>query len=899
MKNFWSRLAVELGRRAGLVAAVGLILTGVLGYGVTRLDFATGQDSYLNKDDKVYKDSVAFQDLFGGQAMLSVLRTEEGTDVADLMSAENQAVFQDISTQIGGSEETDTGGVPNVFAVVTPLTALQLSDTLIQKTPDGEQASPDDPTSSIAGGALAFAAGIAGEGPADLPEVPGTPEATARTEDTLATAGRLDAIDPEDRTLENPDWIEFLLRDNQGEIRKALRPFFPDEQTAQIVTRLGGNLSIEDDVAAAEEVTNIIDAATVGDDAEMTGLETSTTVGAATLLSDINDYLKGGLLSLGAIAIGVMVIVLLLLFQVRWRLLPLGVIIIGVTWGFGLAGYLGIPLSLVTISGLPVMLGVGIDYAIQMHARIEEEVIIARVAHPIQEASRSLGPALLVVTVDAVLAFAALKFARVPMIRDFGTLLIVGIIVICLCSIFLPIAFLGMREFRSPTKGRDFREGALGKLTVKLGSLPKWTAVPFALASIVIFVGGVAVEGSINIKADPVEWVNQESTTIKKIRTIQDQTGSSSDLGIFVQSDEGVFDQGTITYVHTLAGCALGTFPDQGDSPYTKANCRENYIPEQFVEVDGERQEALLTASSIVTTLSYILEIPGATPLAPRAEDVKAAWDNAPPDIQRATATEDGQDLNLLFRTGYSSLDDGKEVVTAFDDNANPPEGTTAAPSGLAVVGIGLLDNIEANRATLTYLAIGFVGLFLMVRLRSIIRSLLSLVPVLIATGLASLVAFGAGLELSPMTAVGGPLVVAICTEFTSLILLRFVEERQRGFGPQQAADVAAARTGRAFIVSALTGVVGVGVIATSSLPLLRDFGLIVALNVVVALLSALVILPPMLVWADQEGREWVSHRLVDEEDLAKTRGGRSLEDAPEGGDPEGPGTDRTPAGQT
>ena len=31
------------------------------------------------------------------------------------------------------------------------------------------------------------------------------------------------------------------------------------------------------------------------------------------------------------------------------------------------------------------------------------------------------------------------------------------------------------------------------------------------------------------------------------------------------------------------------------------------------------------------------------------------------------------------------------------------------------------------------------------------------------------------------MTAVGGPLVVAACTEFTSLILLRFVEERRRG----------------------------------------------------------------------------------------------------------------------
>ena len=78
----------------------------------------------------------------------------------------------------------------------------------------------------------------------------------------------------------------------------------------------------------------------------------------------------------------------------------------------------------------------------------------------------------------------------------------------------------------------------------------------------------------------------------------------------------------------------------------------------------------------------------------------------------------------------------------------------------------------------LTYLAILFVGLFLAVRLRSLIRSLLSLVPVLIAVGAVTPCGFALGLKLSPLTAVAGPLVVAVCTEFTSLILLRFVEER-------------------------------------------------------------------------------------------------------------------------
>src|SRR5205085_8238487 len=153
------------------------------------------------------------------------------------------------------------------------------------------------------------------------------------------------------------------------------------------------------------------------------------------------------------------------------------------------------------------------------------------------------------------------------------------------------------------------------------------------------------------------------------------------------------------------------------------------------------------------------------------------------------------------------------------------------------------------------------VFLFLAVRLRSIIRSLLSLVPVLRAVAISSLVAWAFRIELSPMTAVGGPLVIAACTEFTSLILLRYVEERRRGYEPREAIDVAASRTGRAFVVSALTAIAGVAVLSFSSLPLLRDFGRIVAMNVAVALLSALVVLPPLLVWADK--RNWVSRGLV------------------------------------
>jgi predicted RND superfamily exporter protein len=486
------------------------------------------------------------------------------------------------------------------------------------------------------------------------------------------------------------------------------------------------------------------------------------------------------------------------------------------------------------------------DYAIQMHARVEEEVVIDRAHHPIQETARSLGPALLVVTFDAVFAMAALRFAEVPMIRAFGLLLAIGVAVVCFASILLPLAALGAREYRSPTKRKDYREGRISRLVVALGSLPTWLAPAFAVASLFIFLGGLSVEERLTLETDVLAWVNQDSQGIKDFRTVEAETGSSAELGLFVTSDQtDVFSQEIVDFTW-------------------------DYAEEQL----QQHPEALLSASSLVTTIGYATEVPGTTSLAPRAVDVRAGYELAPREIQLSTiAPPDGDDpngtANLIYRYGPSSLEERQVVVREIEADTDPPPGITAIPSGLAIVGVALLESLEANRILLTYLAIGFIGIFLAIRLRSVVRSILSLVPVIIAVGGTSLVAFAFGLRLSPMTAVGGPLVAAACTEFTSLMLLRYLEERRRGLWPRQASDVASARTGRAFVVSALTTMTGVGVIATSSLPLLRDFGIIVAMNVAVALLAALIVLPPLLVWADNRG--WVSRGQIPDEILRAT----------------------------
>jgi len=123
MQRFWSYIAVQLGKHAIWVTVIGLLVTIGLGLGITQLDFATGQDSYLNTNEQVYKDNVVYQRLFGGQAMLTVIRMDAGHTVDELFTGDGAEQFQHFSDTLKRSGKVE--------AVVSPLTILRFSDSLL------------------------------------------------------------------------------------------------------------------------------------------------------------------------------------------------------------------------------------------------------------------------------------------------------------------------------------------------------------------------------------------------------------------------------------------------------------------------------------------------------------------------------------------------------------------------------------------------------------------------------------------------------------------------------------------------------------------------------------------------------------------------------------------------
>ncbi len=714
MESFWRSAGVQLGKHWKIVMAVVIAITVVLGIGATRIEFATGQDSYLNPESQIALDNVEFQENFGGETVIMLFTGNDGIDISDLYSGANLDELRRLNVELAE--------IDNVFSVITPLTSLMYSDAL-----------------------------LSGAGQAALLAAPARDEAgaAARGANITMSLARRGEIPTEERFLDdavggvepNPEYVELLIFDNTGfenvdgvpqppaddarGIRLSLASTFPNQQTAVGGIVLDGNLSLDAQSAATEELLVILETAS------FEGFDFTVT-GSPVYLKEINDYLQGGMLTLGAAAILVMMVVLAVMFRVRWRLLPLLAVLVGVVWTFSILGLIGLDLSLVTISGLPILIGLGIDFAIQIHNRVEEEVVLDQAEHPIAETVANLAPPLIAAALAGVVAFMALQLSLVPMIRDFGMLLAIGIVVLVAVGIVLPASILGIREWTVPTERRG--ASLVERIVVKLGGLPTKAGLGLLILSLFLFVGGVLVEGQMKIESDPIKWINQDSEVVEDVEELETATGFSTTLGVVVKANN-VFDQDVIDLIHEFT-------------------------------VDAEQRDLVVSSSSYVNTMAKIIQIPGATVLPPTEEDIVGAAADAAsrtPAIARALAFPPPPDplppdyvptdyaptaAQLNLRIAEAGLEERAVLVDELKADLDAridaleleadsillvdlPAGqapVSATPAGLATVGVGLLENLSSNRAELTYFALALAGLFLVLRFRSLSRALLALV---------------------------------------------------------------------------------------------------------------------------------------------------------------------------
>ena len=164
-----------------------------------------------------------------------------------------------------------------------------------------------------------------------------------------------------------------------------------------------------------------------------------------------------------------------------------------------------------------------------------------------------------------------------------------------------------------------------------------------------------------------------------------------------------------------------------------------------------------------------------------------------------------------------------------------------------------LYDALSTGRSKMTLIGVGFIflALFLLFRF-SVLKAFMAILPIGLIIAWSSGLMYLSGIKYNPLTATMGALILAIGVEYTILLMMRYYEERGKGARPREAMSTAMTKIGRAIIASGLTDIAGfAALLAAGGFLMLRDFGMLTVINVFLALVSTLVVLPSLIVWVD------------------------------------------------
>ncbi|MHB8376242.1 MAG: efflux RND transporter permease subunit [Dehalococcoidia bacterium] len=796
-------------RRPALLVVLAVVAAAALAFGIPRLKFESSQDALLDPSSQIARDNARYQRQFGGDPMLVLFEAPAGQPgIRQLFSPANRAAMRRVEQRLLATGKYQS--------VVTPLTVLEFARTTFEQRLVTQ---PRKLQRDLAGAAARARAESAARGDAaaqqDAAAAAAEKQVTGAFNARFGADAQRFAAAGSDHSFDNPKFLDLILFDAGGKIRPELAGVFPDERHALMVVRMLGNLSFDEGSRVAADVVRQVKA-------ERFDGVTARVTGPPLLVKEINDKMRSSLVLMAAFAVAIMVVVLFAIFRARWRLLSLPAVLVGCVSAFGLMGFVGIPLTIVTISGLPILIGLGVDFAIQLHSRIEDETYrLESAERGIEAAFTGVGPALLLALVAACIGFLVLHLASVPMIRDFGSMLAVGGVIVFLMSVVLVSGVLYLRERtrlgpRDEARARFEVERLVGGLTARtVGRL-----APIALVALVVALGGLYMGRQIPTQTDPEKFVPSDSAVLQDLHYVRDVTGSTDELDLLVEARRGthITDQDVLGWMLAFEQRQMRDHPE------------------------------LRQSNSLASFTRSV------TDEAPTTASAEAVLASAPPALRAQVVSPDGRTGAIVFAIGgNSTLDERKALTRAILNDAHPPAGVTVAPAGIAVVGTATVDAISHNRDLMSFVALAAILLTLLIAFRNPVKAVAPMLPVVLALGASAMLLYFSGIEYSPLTSISGPLIIAMGTEFNVLLMARYFEERAHGLAPREAMSKASLRIGRAITASGLTVMGGFAVLAFSDFPLLDNFGKVTALNIGLSLLSTLILLPPLLVWADED----------------------------------------------
>ena len=498
MEGIWTRIGQVVARRTVVVLVLVLVVTAVLAGGLSRLDFATGQDSYIDKDSTEAQDNRRYQD--------ALRRREHGRAV-------HRAGRRHGRRPVHPGEPRPLRAARRLSCTIRAAGSRRSSrrSPLLRWTQD---LITSRRRHRILTGAIDPRARSGGGSP---------PPAGRCGTDVGALGGRRRAVVRQPRMAALPAVRQRrLLSSADGEVVAPAGRRARDPQTAAARSsltrttrrdRVRGQRHLDELATGSRSVKDAV----AGQDVRGRRRDRHR---HADLPHRHQRLSAGGMLTLGLIAVAVMLIVLAIAFRVRWRLLPMLAVLVGIVWGFGAVRLHrhrtcrssrspGCRSSSVSASSSRSRCTTGSRRsACSTATRTPSARPLAR-----------LGPPMVVATVSAVISFLVMRISRVPMIQDFGVLLSIGIVMLLVAGIVVPTPCSAPAS--AVGRRRRRRAGWVERILHWLGSPAVDGRRAARRVAVVIPVVGLVLERNSEIESDPINWADQSTDTVKNARRLE------------------------------------------------------------------------------------------------------------------------------------------------------------------------------------------------------------------------------------------------------------------------------------------------------------------------------------------------------------------------------------------
>ena len=550
---------------------------------------------------------------------------------------------------------------------------------------------------------------------------------------------------------------------------------------------------------------------------------TVTVSGEPAFVKEMSEAMGSQMGTLILVAMLLMVLAVTFLFaHVRYRLLPVGIVAVGLIMTFGFMGLFGIPISMTVIAAFPVLIGIGIDYAIQFHARFDEEIRQGTIPEAVRATVTQMGPSVLIAMSATALGFIAMFFAPVPMIADFGMVCTIGVICCYVAALIIVPVFVIVTRYRAktgatpsdptPEPGNSFidrYDRLLGRLAYTVAKHP----ISVILLFTVVAAGGFYLDQSVPISADEKTFVPDDMPALRNMEKLTRTMGSTSTIPIVVLADD-VLSPDTLAWI------------------------------DRFGVYEQEHNDKITGVTSIATLIRENND--GVLPSTEREVDNVIA---RIPDSTLKSYLDGNMEAVVQFSTVDMEMSVARDLVERIQGDVawnNPPAGVTVKITGTMEMFSAVMDDISESRLYMTALGFAFILGFLILVYRKF-GAISPVIPIVFIVGWNGAIMYLLGLDYTPLTAVLGSMTIGVASEYTILIMERCEEELARGMEFLDAIQTAVQKIGTAITVSGLTTVFGFSALTLSNFNIISNFGIVTVISVGFSLVGAIIVMPAIL----------------------------------------------------